>query len=272
MIIESCVMMRIKCILKYLFFSILLFPMLLMIVWSFTSAWPWPRLLPQGLTFRAYSYMFDPTTQVLRILFDSVILSSVVTILTLSISIPAARALAFYQFRGKSVVKVLLLLPLIVPTLTVAMGIHLRFLQLGLANTFLGVVLVHVIPGIPYGVKILLSIFELNGNRIEAQARTLGASSFQVLRYVTLPLITPGLITAGSIIYIVSFSQYFITFLIGGGRVVTFAMFLFPFVRAGDRTMASALSIGFILSIAVVLFITEKIVGNFYEKSSRYYV
>lgn len=216
--------------------------------------------------------MFDPTTRVLKILIDSVILSSVVTALTLSISIPAARALAFYSFKGKSVAKVLILLPLIVPMLSVAMGIHLRFIQWGLANSFWGVVLIHVIPGIPYGVKILLSVFELNGNRIEAQARTLGASPFQVIRYVTLPLIAPGLIIAGSIIYIASFSQYFITFLIGGGRVVTFAMFLFPFVESGDRTMASALSIGFILSITLVLFITEKIVGNFYEKSSQYYV
>lgn len=264
--------MRIKCILRYLILVALFFPLLMMIGWSIASSWPWPRLIPLGLTLRAYSFMFDPTTRVLKILIDSVILSSVVTALTLSISIPAARALAFYSFKGKSVAKVLILLPLIVPMLSVAMGIHLRFIQWGLANSFWGVVLIHVIPGIPYGVKILLSVFELNGNRIEAQARTLGASPFQVIRYVTLPLIAPGLIIAGSIIYIASFSQYFITFLIGGGRVVTFAMFLFPFVESGDRTMASALSIGFILSITLVLFITEKIVGNFYEKSSQYYV
>ena len=264
--------MRIKWIIKYLIFMLLLFPLLMMIGWSITSAWPWPKLIPQGLTLRAYSYILDPTTRVFKILVDSVILSVVVTALTLLVSIPAARALAFYNFKGKSVVKVLILLPLIVPMLTVAMGIHLRFIRLGLANSFLGVVLIHVIPGIPYGVKILLNIFELNGNRIEAQARTLGASPLQVIHYVTLPLITPGLIIAGSIIYIASFSQYFITFLIGGGRVVTYAMFLFPFVESGDRTMASALSIVFILSIAAVIFITEKVVGNFYEKSSRYYV
>ncbi|MBM7615181.1 ABC transporter permease [Alkaliphilus hydrothermalis] len=264
--------MKVKWIIKYIILTVLLFPLLMMIGWSVSSAWPWPSLIPQGFTLRAYSYVLEPTTGVFKILVDSMILSIVVTAITLLVSIPAARAIAFYDFKGKSVVKVLILLPLIVPMLTVAMGIHLRFIRLGLANTFWGVVLIHVIPGIPYGVKILLNVFELNGNKIETQARILGASPLQVIRYVTLPLITPGLIIAGSIIYIASFSQYFITFLIGGGRIVTYAMFLFPFVESGDRTMASALSIVFILSITLVLFITEKIVGNFYEKSSRYYV
>jgi putative spermidine/putrescine transport system permease protein len=152
------------------------------------------------------------------------------------------------------------------------MGIHLLFCHIGLANTYLGVILIHVIPGIPYGVKILLNIFELYGNKMELQARTLGANNLQVLRYITIPLIKPGLIIAGSIIYIMSFTQYFITFLIGGGRIVTYAMILFPFVESGDRTMAAALSVVFILSITFVLFISEKIVGNFYENSSRYYV
>ena len=264
--------MKFKIGLTYAIFIILLFPFVIMLGWSVAASWPWPQLIPQSFTLRAFSYLIDPTTRAFRIMLSSIMLSSVVTLLTLVISIPAARALAFYNFKGKSLVKIFILLPLIVPMLTVTMGVHLRFIQLGLANTFWGVVFIHVIPGIPYGVKILLNAFELNGNRIELQARTLGASSLQVMRYVTLPMITPGLIIAGSIIYIASFSQYFITFLIGGGRVVTFAMFLFPFVEAGDRTMASALSIGFILSIVIVLFISEKIVGNFFEKSSQYYV
>jgi putative spermidine/putrescine transport system permease protein len=264
--------MKVKTGLTMFIFIVLLFPFVIMVGWSVAASWPWPNLIPQAFTLRAFSYLIDPTTRAFKIMLSSIMLSSIVTILTLIISIPAARALAFYNFKGKSVIKILILLPLIVPMLTVSMGVHIRFIQFGLANTFLGVVLIHVIPGIPYGVKILLNVFELNGNRIESQARTLGASSLQVMRYVTLPMITPGLIIAGSIIYIASFSQYFITFLIGGGRVVTFAMFLFPFVEAGDRTMASALSIGFILSIVIVLFVSEKIVGNFFEKSSQYYV
>lgn len=259
-------------LMKYMMLLMILIPFIVMLIWSVTSSWPWPQLYPRNFSLRGYFYAIHPTTRAFGILLQSILLSVIVTVITLTISIPAARAIAFYDFKGKSLVKVLILMPVIVPMLSVAMGIHLTFTKLGLANTYLGVILIHVVPGIPYGVKILLSIFELNGDKVEAQARVLGASSLQTFRYITLPLIMPGMVIAGSMIYIISFSQYFITFLIGGGRVVTYAMFLFPFVQSGDRTMASALSVIFILSIALVVYISEKSVGFFYQKSSKYYV
>lgn len=264
--------MIIKNISKYVIIFLLVVPLALMIGWSIARSWPWPNILPEALSLRGFEYTLRPSTKGFVILIKSIVLSLVVTAITLIISIPAARAIAFYNFKGKSLVKVLILLPLIVPMISVAMGIHISFIKLGFANTYLGVVLIHVIPGIPYGVKILLNIFELNGDKIEAQGRVLGATTLQVMVHITLPLITPGLIIAGSLIYIISFSQYFITFLIGGGKVVTYSMLLFPFVESGDRTMASALSIVFILSIIIVLRVTEKLVGNFYENSSKYYV
>ena len=259
-------------LLKYMILLMILIPFVVMVIWSITSSWPWPHLLPEEFSLRGYLYAVHPTTKAFGILLQSILLSALVTVITIIISIPAARAIAFYDFKGKSLVKVLILMPVIVPMISVAMGIHLTFTRFGLANNYLGVILIHVVPGIPYGVKILLSILEINGNKVEAQARVLGASTLQTFRYITLPLIMPGMVIAASMIYIISFSQYFITFLIGGGRVVTYAMFLFPFVQCGDRNMASALSIIFILSIALVVYISEKSVGLFYQKSSKYYV
>ncbi|WDU83631.1 ABC transporter permease [Caloramator sp. Dgby_cultured_2] len=185
--------------------------------------------MPHDFTLRAYFYIFDSSNKIFKIMLNSMLLSFIVTVLTLLISVPAARALAFYSFKGKEFIKILIFLPLIIPILPAALGIHLIFVSLGLANTYLGVVLIHIVLGIPYGVKILTNVFEFNGNSFELQARTLGASSFQVFRDITIPLIKPGLIVAGSIIYIISFTQYFVTFLIGGGRILTYSMLLFPF-------------------------------------------
>ena len=258
--------MKIKILFKYLIVLLLIIPLILMMGWSISSSWPWPSLLPKSLTLRGFMYILKPSTHGFSILIKSSILSLIVTFITLLISIPAARAIAFYDFWGKSIIEGLILLPLIVPMVTVAMGIHLAFIKLGLANTFLGVILIHVVPGIPYGVKILLNAFELSGNKIETQAKVLGASKIQVMKYIILPMIIPALITAGSLIYIISFSQYFITFLIGGGRVVTYSMFLFPFIESGDRTMASAVSVVFIASILLVMYISEKLVKRLYKK------
>jgi putative spermidine/putrescine transport system permease protein len=65
--------------------------------------------------------------------------------------------------------------------------------------------------------------------------------------------------------FIVSFSQYFITMLIGGGRVVTFAMMLFPYVSSGDRTMAAAWSLVFVLASLLVFVLFDWLVRRYYK-------
>lgn len=247
----------------------IMLPLVLVVLWSFTSSWPWPQILPGEFDLRSYEFI-QKNCFVPMILLRSVVLSLTVTIITLLICIPAARALALYDFRGKKVVELLVLFPLIVPMVTVAMGIHVNFIQWGLANTFVGVVLVHLLPGIPYGVRIMQSTFKAYGKAYEFQGKNLGASKIQVFMHIMLPLMKPGLLLAGTMIYIISFSQYFITALIGGGKVMTYAMFYFPYVESGDRTITALLSIVFVGSIALVLFVSERFIGNYFEKSSKF--
>ena len=166
----------------------------------------------------------------------------------------------------------MVLAPIIVPTVSVAMGIHVVFMKLGLANTFMGVVLVHLIPCIPYSIRILTNVFEIIGDSMEMQARVLGASPLQTFVRITLPLIAPGLLSAASLVFIVSFSQYFLTFLIGGGRIVTLSMLMFPYIQSGDRMMASAYSVIFILTTLVVLLVIEKVVKSYYKGQNHFYI
>lgn len=256
----------------YALISLLILPLGILVLWSFVKIWPWPDLIPKNLGIRGFKYILSPSNNSFRILCFSLGLSSVVTIITILISIPAAKALGVYNFKGKNVFKILVLTPIIVPPITVAMGIHIAFIKLGLANTFLGVVLVHLIPCLPYSIRILTNVFEIIGESMELQARVLGASPIQTFTHITLPLIAPGLISAGSIVFIVSFSQYFLTFLIGGGRIVTFSMLMFPYIQSGDRMMASAYSIIFLISTVVILFLIERIVKTYYKGENYFYI
>ncbi len=216
---------------SYVYFAIgiILFFLLTMILWSLINQWPWPNLWPKQFDLRGLKFAFG-SMKSYRILLSSIGLSGFVTVLTLLICYPAARALAFYDFKGKKLISFLFLLPLIVPMITVVLGIHINFIKLGLANNITGVVLVHLLPGIPYGVRLMETSFRQIGQSIELQAQVLGAKRWQVFWYITLPLLFPGIIMAGTMIYIISFSQYFITFLIGGGKVMTFSLFIFPFI------------------------------------------
>ncbi len=254
-----------------IFLGFLLLPLIVIFLWSFAKNWPWPKLLPDNFGLRGWAYFLNPSSRSIPILLFSVFLSLVVTVITLGITIPAAKALALYKFKGKRLIEILIFAPVIVPTVTVAMGIHLQFIKLGLANTFMGVVLIHLIPCIPYSIRILKSVFEIIGEEMEQQAKVLGANSLQIFYYITFPMILPGMISAGSMVFIVSFSQYFLTFLIGGGRIITFSMLMFPYIQSGDRMMGSVYSIVFILTTLMFLIIVEKITNKFYKDKLKEY-
>lgn len=259
-------------IITYSFLTFLVLPLVVIFIWSITKNWPWPLIFPKEFGLRGWGYFVDPKSKSIKTLLYSIWLSLIVTFITVIISIPAGKALGLYEFKGKKYIEILILAPILVPTVAVAMGIHISFLKLGLANTFFGVVLVHLIPCIPYSVRILKNVFEIIGDSMEIQAKVLGASPFQTFINITLPLITPGIVSAGSMAFIVSFSQYFLTFLIGGGRVITFSMMMFPFIKSGDRMMGSVYSIVFILTTMICLGIMERYIKKYYKSGNYFYL
>lgn len=246
------------------------FPMVILLIWCFISRWPWPHIFPKEFSLKGFNYIFGASS--FEVILTSIILSIVVTVITIIISIPASKALALYKFKGKRFFKLLVISPLIIPQAAISMGIHIAFMKTGIANTFCGVVLIHIFFCIPYGITIFENIFKIIGESMEIQGKVLGASTMQIFLNITLPLISPGIISSGSIIFIVSFSQYFITFLIGGGKVITLSMIMFPYIQSGDRNLASLYSIIFITINLILIKIMEKLVKSYYKTKNHFYI
>ncbi len=235
-----------------------LLPLVPQVLWSFAFGWFFPNLLPQQWSTRAWLYLFSPTARVGEALVNSVLLALAVVLLALVIGLPAGRVLGLHEFRGKRIVNWLITAPLFVPTLVVIMGIHILFIRYGLADTFVGVVLVHLVPALPYFVLVISSVFANYATELEDAARTLGAGPLQTFRHVTLPTILPGLLVAMLFTFLVSWSQYITTVLIGGGRVVTLPMVLFPFISAANHANAAAVSLVFVLPALLILILTSR--------------
>lgn len=237
----------------------IMIPVLYLVIWSVTKRWEWPYLMPSSYGLRAINQILDPSNQVIKILAQSIGLSVVVTVITLVITLPAAKALTFYPIKFKKLWYILIWAPLIVPTTAIGMGIHRQMIQWGLANTWLGVVLVQLVPTIPYGMLMIQDVYELMGERLELQAKMLGANKWQTLRFVTIPMLRPAILVAAVFIFTVSFGQYFLTFLIGGGNVMTLPMLMFPFIQQGDRMLSSTYSILFVGTVLIVVHLFEKL-------------
>ncbi len=260
----------------YGIFLALILPLLFLAIWSITQDWPWPHLLPQSFSLEVWRdfFSFESRTSIRAWdgLKESFLIGIRVVFLSLAVSVPAAKALALYQFKGKELIKLLVLAPIIVPPLAVTMGIHINFMRYGLSGTRWGVVLVHLIPTIPYTVKILTHTFEGSGKKFEEQAQVLGANLWQRFFYITLPLIKPGIFAGAIMAFIISFSQYILTFLMGEGRVVTYPMVLFPLVEQGNRILASVYSWVFILGVLFFIFILEKTLNNDRVENKYFYM
>ncbi|MPZ12745.1 MAG: ABC transporter permease subunit, partial [Kiloniellaceae bacterium] len=87
---------------------------------------------------------------------------------------------------------------------------------------------------------------------------SLGAGRVQVFLQVTLPAIAPGLLVASMFTFLVSWSQYVTTLLIGGGRVITLPLVLFPVITGGNSSNAAAISLVFVAPAIVVLILTSR--------------
>lgn len=238
-------------------------PFVPLMIWSFSSRWFYPDLLPQQWGLRAWGYVFGTAgPQITSALVESLVVASITAIASVLIGLPAGRALALYEFKGKDLISLLLTLPLIVPPLSVAMGLHLWFIKLHLAETLHGVVMVHLTFCLPYAIFVMWGVFSTYNTDYEDQARSLGASPLRVWTRVMLPLTFSGIIVATLFSFLLSWSQYLSTLIIGGGKITTLPILLFALMGSGDRPVAAAVSLVFVVPALLALLVSARHLGT----------
>ena len=232
-------------------------PIAIFVLYGFSTHWFYPDVLPAEWTVAPFVRLLsNPRT--LSALATSVKIALVVTILSLVAGYPAARTLGMRTFRGKSVVYVCLFLPTVVPPVATGIGLNILFLRLGLAGTTPGEALVHLIPVLPYVVFTLAGVFEQYDPHYEYQARVLGAGRARLFFTITIPLILPAMVVAAFFAFLISWSQYLLTVLIGGGQVMTLPILLFAALSGGNPTTISALSLLFVAPLVLILAATSR--------------
>lgn len=248
-----------------------LVPLSTVVVWAFTAQWPWPELLPAELSSRGIEEIFRASNGLGGVLLQSIGIALAVAVIATLIAGMAARALVHYRFVGREAFRFATVLPFLVPSLVFAMGVQVTFLRLGLAGTVPGVIIAHVIVALPYAIMIMTDVTAAAGTRLEEQARVSGAGPLRVFFEVQIPMLLPGILSSASMSYIVSFSQYLLTLLIGRGQVTTFALTMFPYLSGGDRTIASAYGLVFMLVTFAVFLVFEVILKRYATRETDYF-
>lgn len=218
----------------------LLAPLVPLLLWAVAGEFRYPALLPQ-FSGRGIALLRDPAVG--AALGTSLLIAGCVAVLATVVGAAAGRALGLYVFPGRRAVQLLLLAPVLVPTLAVTLGIQVFFIRYGLADSVAGVVLVQLIPTVPYVSLVMAAAFAGFDVDAEDAGRMLGAGPLRRLVHITLPAVAPGLAVAALFAFLISWSEYILTLLIGGGTVQTLPLLLFAAIGSADLTAAAALAL-----------------------------
>jgi putative spermidine/putrescine transport system permease protein len=197
----------------------LIFPILIVVPLSFSSG-TYLRFPPPGFGLRWYRNFFERTDWI-----DSAWLSIeiglAVTLLATMLGTPAALALVRSRFRGRDLVNVFVISPLIVPAIIVAIGIYFFYARLGLIGNPLSLVAAHTCLAVPFVVINVSATLYGFDERLEYAAMSLGATRWRTFWQVTFPIIRPGVLAGALFAFITSFDELVVALFVSGTTAVT---------------------------------------------------
>ena len=166
----------------------------------------------------------------------------------------AAIAFFRYDFAGKRLLQILLFPPIAIPWLIIGTSMLIFFFWIGIGRGLHAMVLGHVALALPYVIIVVSARLKAFDPHLEEAARSLGASQWQTLRYVTLPFLAPGVIAAALFAFAVSFDQFVISYFLAVPGVSTLPVEIYTAIRKGFTPEINAISTIIIcLSMAALL-------------------
>jgi len=244
-------------------------PLFFLLLQSFSQEWNFPDLLPQVFSLRAWERVFLESPQLIRGLGSSLAYSLLVVVISLMLSLPAAKALAWGAFPGKDFMEAFFLVPALIPPITLVMGIHTLLIPFSFVDSPWAVAIVLSFFAYPYMLRALIAGYKTISPNLVLCANNLGASSWQVLWKIEAPLLIPSLVSGASVTFLVAFSDYLIVMLIGGGRVSSLPGTIVPYVQGSDFSMSSAMMLLFLLLPLLLFFLLDALVSRWSQKHRR---
>ena len=189
--------------------------------------------------------------------------------LTIALALPCAFVFARYQFKGKSILLSLSILPFVLPTVVVAVAFmsllgkrglvndllatlfSLEYTPLQLERTLAIVIIVHVFYNFAIALRIVAGYWSSLGLAPEEAARTLGANEWDIWRDIRLPLVRPALLSAAALVFTFTFTSFGVVLILGGIRFATLEVQIYyQAVSLFNLPLAAALSL---LQIVIML-------------------
>lgn len=242
-----------------LVYGFLYLPILVLVVFSFNKSklnatW-------SGFTLDWYKSLLN-NAQILEALKNSLIIAFASTFFAVVIGTLAAIGMYRYKFKGKRVMEGLLYIPVVIPEIVMGISMLAFFSLLNLEAGLLTLILAHITFCIAYVIIVVRARLDGFDIALEEAALDLGATPWQTLTKVTLPVISPGIIAGGLLAFTLSLDDVIISFFASGPDSNTLPLKIFSMVKFGVTPEINALSTLMMVFTLSMVLIAEGIRRN----------
>ncbi len=218
----------------------------------------WNSLKPDYLFFEPGVWIFKPifvnfidvleNSDILPNILNSVIISSFATLIGLTCGVLTAYTVVRFNLQKLATA---ILLTRIIPYITMLVPFWIVYKNVGLLNTYTGLILSHLVITIPFGVWIMMGYIEDIPRELEEAAWIDGASRCEAFLRVVLPLSTPGMVATAILCFIFSWNNFQLALVLGGFDVNTAPVSVFKYADPESGSMGQMLAAATLVTIPV---------------------
>lgn len=246
---------------NFVIFSIFLLffytPLVNNIMIAFADTYRFPDVIPQEFGLRWWEFIFDQD-QLVESIFTSFAVAILTTVVSLVVCIPAAYAIARYDFFGRKFFMFTFLISNAFPKMGIYVAMAIIFYRLNLMGTLPGVIIVHLINTLMFMIWLPAGSFRAVHRQQEEAARDVGASPFTVFRKITLPLAMPGIAVASVYTFLGSMEEAQGTLLVGFPDINTMSTAMYGVILDYPLTAGAVFSIVLMVPSVLVIWLFRK--------------
>lgn len=239
-------------ILRIVILVIFLLPFFWMVLNSFKTALGISKVPPDLLfvpTFTNYVNVFL-SQNFLDFFANSFIIAAGSTLFGLLLGLPAAYSIARYRQNGLAV---LILMGRMIPGITLLIPWFIIFRQLHLIDTYISLILAHMLVGLPFIVWVMIPFFEAIPRELDEAARVDGCSVIGTLVRVILPISGPGIISASILAFIYSWNNFMFSIVFATDRTKTLPVAIYNFISYAQIDWGGLMAAAVVITLPILV-------------------
>jgi len=248
--IEAAIGGQLSTLITGITYLFLFLPIIILIAYSFNAGHS--MAIWKGFSFNWYGELFQDR-YIGSALKNSLIVAVSAASLSTMLGTMAALVLVRQQFRGKDLFSTLMLSPLVLPEIVLGIAFLVFMVFLNIQLSYFTLIMGHILLTLPYSTLIMRTSTAGLDASLEEAAADLGADERRVFRYVTLPLLMPGVVSAFLLTFTVSLDDFVVSMFAAGVGNTTLPLQIYSMLKLGITPEINALGTVLVLFNLVLI-------------------